>query len=277
MRRKLLAMDLDGTAVCDDYSMGELSKKAIEEARTLGHVIAYVSGRRDIDMLTMGDDQWCVDYQILNNGGKIRRCRDKAVLCNEMIEPEVCRRLIEYCLHNKLQLQIYGSLTWQVTCMTEGTMEYAREVGIIPKVIKSLDETEWKNGLEGFTATSDLEPVSRYMDTFLPQLYYVNSEPGCIDIMAGGVSKWKGVEWLAKHLNIPQEDIIAVGNYYNDIDMLQNAAVGIAVANSLEPVKAKADYVTQNDNNHDAVAEIIDKMLNHEFDIEKQWRMKGVW
>lgn len=268
MRRKLLAMDLDGTAVCDDYSMGERSKKAIAAARAEGHVIVFVSGRRDIDMLTMGDEQWYVDYHILNNGGKILRCRDKEVLYNDLIEPEVCKKLITHCLNEGLQLQICSGLTWQVNIMTESTMEYALEVGVIPEIYKTLEETDWRNGLEGFMATSDWEAIAEYIDRALPQVCYVNSEPECIDVMAADVSKWKGIEILAKYLDIPHEDIITVGNYYNDIDMLQYAAVGIAVANSLEEVKAEADYITENDNNHDAVAEIISKMVNHEFDKE---------
>lgn len=265
MGRKLLAMDLDGTAVCDDYSMGKRSREAIEKARKLGHVVVFVSGRRDVDMLTMGGDQWCVDYHILNNGGKILRCRDKEVLYNDLIEPEACRKLIEHCLNEKLQLQICSGMTWQVTCMTDRTMEYAKEVGVMPEVFDSLDATSWKEGLEGFMATRDWKPVAEYIDQNLPELYYVNSEPECIDIMAAGVSKWKGIEILAKRLGISSKDIIAAGNYYNDIDMLRHAAVGIAVANSLDPVKENADYITKNDNNHDAVAEIIDKMLKEEF------------
>ena len=267
MRRKLLAMDLDGTAVCDDYSMGRLSEEAIKRARALGHIIVFVSGRRDIDMLTMGEEQWGVDYHILNTGGKILRCYDRNVLYNKLISPEVCKSLITHCLNQGLQLQICSGLTWQVTCMTEGTMEYAKDVGVIPDVIGSLNETDWQNGLEGFMATRDWDGVAEYIDAFLPQVYYVNSEPGCIDIMSAGISKWKGIQILAEHLGIPHEDIITAGNYYNDIDMLQHAAVGIAVANSLGPVKAEADYITENDNNHDAAAEIIFKILNHEFDV----------
>lgn len=268
MSRKLLALDLDGTAVCDDYSMGEETKKAIAYARSLGHILVFVTGRRDVDMLTMGRDQWCVDYHLLNTGGKIFRCCDKVVLYNELIEPKVCKRLINHCFQQGLQLQIYSGLTWQVTCMTEQTMEYAKAVGVIPKVIHSLEETGWQNGLEGFMASSDWDGVAKFIDAHLPQIYYINSEPGCIDIMASRVSKWNGIVKLAKHLGIRHEDIITVGNYYNDIEMIQYAAVGIAVANSLKPVKEKANYITQKDNNHDAVAEIIFRMLNHEFDIE---------
>lgn len=267
MRRKLLALDLDGTAVCDDYSLGERSRRAILQAREKGHIIAFVSGRRDIDMQTMGEDQWCVDYHILNTGGKIIRCRDRAVLYNDLIPPGVCRRLIVYCLEQGLQLQICSGMTWQVTKMTEQTMEYAREVGVIPQVIDSLEMTGWREGLEGFMATHDWDGVAQFIDRALPEIYYINSEPGCIDIMAAGVTKWKGVKMLAGMLDILPEDIIAAGNYYNDIDMLRNAAAGIAVANSLDDVKAEADFVTENDNNHDAAAEIIQRMLAHEFDL----------
>ena len=51
--------------------------------------------------------------------------------------------------------------------------------------------------------------------------------------------------------------------------MLRNAAIGIAVANSLDDVKAEADFVTERDNNHDAAAEIIWRMLDHEFDLPR--------
>ena len=66
---------------------------------------------------------------------------------------------------------------------------------------------------------------------------------------------------------ICKEDIITVGNYYNDLDMLQHAAVGIAVANAVDDVKKEADFVTEKNNNQDAVAEIITKMLNHDYDV----------
>ena len=242
MRRKLLAMDIDGTAVRDDSSLGEKSKEAIKLAQQEGHKIVFVSGRRDSDMGSLKDEQWLVDYQILNTGGKILRCKN-------------------------IQLQIYNGMTWQVTKMTDETLEYAKNVGVIPEIINSLEETDWKYGLEGFMATQDMTDVAAYIDECIPEVYYVSSEPNCIDVMAKGVSKWNGIQLLADMLEICKEDIITVGNYYNDLDMLQHAAVGIAVANAVDDVKKEADFVTEKNNNQDAVAEIITKMLNHDYDV----------
>ena len=109
--------------------------------------------------------------------------------------------------------------------------------------------------------------VAAYIDECIPEVYYVSSEPNCIDVMAKGVSKWNGIQLLADMLEICKEDIITVGNYYNDLDMLQHAAVGIAVANAVDDVKEEADFVTEKNNNQDAVAEIITKMLNHDYDV----------
>src|SRR5699024_6954827 len=102
---------------------------------------------------------------------------------------------------NDLQLQICDGLIWQVTKMTEDTLDYAQDVGEIPEIVHSLAEINWKNGIEGFMATSDWSGVAEYIDQSLPQVYYVNSEPGCIDIMAQGISKWKGICNLAQQLN----------------------------------------------------------------------------
>lgn len=265
MIKKLLAMDLDGTAVNDDYGMSLSSVEAIKRAQDNGHIVAYVSGRRDVDMLTLGDEKWVVDYQILNNGGKIIRCKDKKVILNQTIDEDTSVKLINYALDNKLQLHICNGMIWQITKMTDGTMNYARKVGVIPEVIDSLDKVDY-HSIEGFMATSDLEPIAKFIDDNLDTLCYNHSEPGTIDIMKKGVSKWNGVKALADILKMDYKDTITVGNYYNDIEMLEKAGTGISVNNAVDDAKAVSQYVTKDDNNHDAVKEIIDLLLKGEFD-----------
>lgn len=261
-------MDLDGTAVCDDYSLGAASKAAILRAKDAGHIVAFASGRRDVDMLSLNEDEvWCVDYQLLNTGGKIIRCSDRAVIKNHLIPPDACQRFINYCFENDLQFHVCDAMTWQVNKMSEGVLEYANDLGLMPEIVTSIDQIKWENGIEGFMASMDWEPIAKFIDEHVPEMYYVNSEPGVIDIMPAGATKWGCIAELAEILGIPNEDIIAVGNYYNDMDMIEHAGVGIAVANSLEPVKEIADFVTERDNNHDAVEEIVEKMLRGDYDV----------
>ena len=71
---------------------------------------------------------------------------------------------------------------------------------VIPEIINSLEETDWKYGLEGFMATQDMTDVAAYIDECIPEVYYVSSKPNCIDVMAKGVSKWNGIQLLADML-----------------------------------------------------------------------------
>lgn len=260
MKRKLLAMDLDGTAVADDYSLSPSAIAAIGEARRHGLRTAFVSGRRDVDMLTLGEEQWCVDYHILNNGGKIIRCEDRKILRNDCIDRETSVRLIRYALENDLQLHIVSGMLWQVTKMSESTLRYASLLGVVPETVSSLDEID-SEAIEGFMATGDLQPIAEFIDRELPELCYLHSEPGTIDIMKQGVSKWNGIRALAELLGIGEIETAAAGNYYNDLDMIERAGLGIAVANAVAPVKEAAGYVTAEDNNHEAVKEMIGYIL----------------
>lgn len=252
-------MDLDGTAVADNYQMGDRTKAAILKARKAGYVTAFVTGRRDMDMKSLDKESYCTDYLILNNGGKIVRCNDGEILYNKKIHQGDCRSLLDYCLHYNLELHVCDGMFWAVNILTDETLEYAQELKMIPESYKCAKEIDFRSGLEGFMAVRDWKQVGHYIDAHMPDVTYTLSEPDCIDIMAFGISKWDGIQRLAEMKAVSKEHIIAVGNFYNDVDMITHAAIGVAVANAPDDVKAAADYVTHRTNNEDAVAEVIER------------------
>lgn len=73
--------------------------------------------------------------------------------------------------------------------------------------------------------------------------------------------KGTGAQYLVKLLNIPHTSTVAIGDEQNDIPMIQSAHIGIAMKNGIDDIKKAADYVTENDNNHDAIAEVIEKFI----------------
>lgn len=68
---------------------------------------------------------------------------------------------------------------------------------------------------------------------------------------------------LLAHLGLDRGQLMACGDGLNDRSMLAFAGVGVAMQNAEPPVKAAADYVTEADNNHDGVAEAIEKFILH--------------
>ena len=87
------------------------------------------------------------------------------------------------------------------------------------------------------------------------------SAPFYLEFLPRGVTKGSALRWIEE--NVPgfaREDVAAIGDFDNDIEMLRAASLGAAVDNAPDRVKAAAD-ITVGDNNHSAVAELIDRYL----------------
>lgn len=72
------------------------------------------------------------------------------------------------------------------------------------------------------------------------------SEHDFLEIIPGGQSKGTAMLQLMEELQVSKAEVLAIGNEMNDLDMLQLAGVGVAVANSNEKLKPFADYVSEN-------------------------------
>jgi len=75
--------------------------------------------------------------------------------------------------------------------------------------------------------------------------------------MAPGVNKGTALPLIGRHYGIRVEEILAVGDAENDLDMLLTAGVGVAMANAPSAVKAAARHVTEKSNNEAGAAEAI--------------------
>lgn len=81
-----------------------------------------------------------------------------------------------------------------------------------------------------------------------------------IDVMHNNVDKGEGLKHLLEEMNIDQDDVVAFGDYHNDIGMLELAGIGYAVENAHDDVKQIADFVIE-DNNSAPVTRIIKEYL----------------
>ena len=86
------------------------------------------------------------------------------------------------------------------------------------------------------------------------------SDPFFLEILPPGIDKAYGLEKLIRVLGIQREEVIACGDGYNDITMLQFAGLGVAMENAQEATKKAADYITLS-NDNDGVAHVIEKFI----------------
>ena len=96
----------------------------------------------------------------------------------------------------------------------------------------------------------------------LDNLEITSSELNRIEFVNKGMTKVKAIELLLNKLDIDKENVVAIGDGDNDIDMIKYVGCGIAMLNSPEIVKENADIVTKNSNNEDGVYYAIKELLS---------------
>ncbi len=96
--------------------------------------------------------------------------------------------------------------------------------------------------------------LGQEMDCFFSSRYYLEMVPK-------DMNKGNAVRNLCAQLGIDIADAIAVGDEANDIAMIDAAGVGVSMANGIDALKSIADYVTTRDNNHDGIAEVVEKFM----------------
>lgn len=85
------------------------------------------------------------------------------------------------------------------------------------------------------------------------------SSPMYLEIVPKGVNKGTAVDALCRYYGIERSNVMAIGDYYNDIDMLRIVGIPVAVNNAPDDIKSLAKYITDSDCNHSAVAEAIER------------------
>lgn len=269
MNNKILFVDLDATLLRDDKSISEKNRKAICAMLRDGHYIALATGRpvesgrtvvRELGLTLPG----C--YMIAFNGSILYDCSADRILLKRSLPIDVVQELFERAKRAGIYAQTYNS-TDIITERHTKELDYYRgksklSYKLSENVLDVLDEEPQKVLLIALDHKDRLMKFQR--ENMAWEHGKCSSFFSCreyLEYCPLGTSKGTGVEYLTRILNMPKDCTVAVGDEQNDISMLKAAHVGVAMKNGIREVKAAADYITQNDNNHDAIAEVIEKFI----------------
>lgn len=240
MNHKILCVDLDATLLCDDKSITQKNREAIHRMLEAGHYIALATGRpvetarevaRELGLNTPG----C--YMIAFNGAVLYDCAADRVLLKRSLPIEIVQELFDKAKRAGLYVQTYNSTDLITTKHTKELDYYVKQARISYKISPNI-----------------LDALEEEPQKVISSSQYLEYSPK-------NTSKATGILELTKILNMPMDATVAVGDEDNDVPMIKTACIGVAVKNATEKAKAAADYVTVNDNNHDAIAEVIEKFI----------------
>lgn len=270
---KLIAMDLDGTLFNPE---GKITAKTKEELKRVGAmgVHTVISTGRPFNGLPFDQiTDTAIEYAITTNGASIYRIKDKACLYDNSMTFETYAPILEYILSREIHIDLYidGVGFTPVRCR-----ENIGRIDVPESLRKYMIATRTPiEDLYGYVKDRG-EKVQKINLNFYPQpdgsllhreevLRFLKSNPNVtvvgggfnnFEIQNAGVTKIEGLRELAKLLNVPIEQTMAIGDSENDYSMINAAGIGVAMANASEDILAIADYITTS-NTEDGVGEAI--------------------
>lgn len=267
---KLIAMDLDGTALQSDHqSFSPRLCAALEQAHRRGIRIVPVTGRPFEILpppLTARPD-W-LDHVILCNGAQTRSIKAGSVTDTLCIDPRQLRDLL--CLARTMDLPMEFSSDSRLYVTSEDLRREQADATLTFHLNSVLPQFGVEvPSLEPLCQTLPVEKVNLLcvmpeqrgrVDEALSQIPVSAVWAGAnnLEISHRHATKGNALEKLCRDLGIPMAQVMALGDSGNDISMLRAAGLGIAMGNAPEPVQSAADAVTA-DHAHDGAAIAIER------------------
>lgn len=272
MEIKALFTDLDGTLLDDGKEITAGNREAIDMALAQGHKVIITTGRPLISAVAQAEKLGLTAdgcYVIAFNGGVIYDMGKHQVVYRETMPIEQVYALFDEANRRKLHIQTYEDDAVLVEPRCDGE-EIRLYTGILKMNFRVIPEIRTLKaeppkclliGLHEVEPVRDFEKwVQEYGEGTLDAFF---SNDTYLEVVPKGMNKGTAVHRLAEVLGIPMENTIAVGDAPNDLTMISEAGLGVCMVNGYQSVKDTADYITELDNNHDGVAEVIRKfMLN---------------
>ncbi len=269
---RLIALDIDGTLLDSRWQVSEPNRLAIAEANRRGIEVALVTGRRYDFALPVAQKIDAPLTMIVNNGALIRSKegrthlrhllpRDVAAQVLQLTEPwrEAAAVIFDRPSAEQMMIEAFDPHD----SLRAGYYARNKDFIAIARPLEScLSEDPIQVMFSGTIAPvraieSALRDASFAKDFALAITVYAKKDFAMIDVINSSCSKGSSLaEWAALR-GIPREEVLAIGDNHNDLEMLNFAGIPVVMANSVEELKAFGWHQTAS-NDHDGVAAAIE-------------------
>ena len=266
---KILFTDLDGTLFTDSKELTPGNRSAIRELLDQGHHIVLCSGRALVSVHRLAEELGLTTpgcYIAAYNGALIYDMSSETCIFRRGIPIPIIQDIFTYADDLLIQVHTYTE-TKVLTCRkTEELLSYCNTVHMdwiqADETLSALNGREPEKILAITDNSPALDQLNEYIhSTYRGQLDSYRSTPKLLEIVPTGCSKGNAVRFLCDYLNIPLENSVAAGDAPNDISMLEAAHIGAVMKNAMPGMEQYGQYITQADNNHDGLAEIIHRFI----------------
>lgn len=266
---KLIATDLDETLLSSQKTIDPKNIAALKKANEMGIIIAIATGRGPYQLLNVLEE---IDnirkdrFSILCNGGIIMRNSDRKIVHSSAIAFEKAKGIYEFCKKQKIYCEIYTDKHCYVAnngkeethvnyknstyqALTDESLDFLKDEIIVKVLLRSYD-LNYLMALE--------EDIAKICNWEISISY---SSDMFMEINEKGTNKAIALKKLCTHYGIGMDEILAIGDNFNDQQMLEEAGISVAVKNAHLLLKDIADYTSTKTNDQAAVADAIERFV----------------
>ena len=280
---RLVASDIDGTIVGEDNKITLQNRKAIQDMKKSNIDFTICTGKPYAMVKNFCQDLQA-NYGIFGNGNQIVDLKNEKEIFRKTLSQEEIKICLSLAKKENLHIHLYTEnevITPELRYMD--LRNFILKDSIFPndlnfKIISNLEEYIEKEQPTVFkliiSSSSSLLELQDELNQKLDLTIYrvkkskqykdriINKEYEYLDITPSKTNKSEALRTLSNYLELSSSEVMAIGDNLNDIDMLQNSGIGVAVANAYEEVKKVATYTTVKTVEESGFAEAVYKYIS---------------
>lgn len=275
MRYRLLALDLDGTALDPAGDLSDDVRDAVAAARASGLRVVLCTGRRFRTALPVAQGLSLSGAIVVNNGVLVKDLASGRTLSHRYLSDGVSAEVLALVREVGSPLVYVDAYEQRIDILIEDhgrahpfQREYLEDNTDFTRVVDDLENTGRDDVImmstmgDEFTLRALRSRAERDLGgrVRMHSLINKNYRGQILEFLAPGTGKWPTLRRIAADEGIDPRQIAAVGDDDNDIEMIRGAGLGIAMGNAVDSAKAAADHVTRS-NAEGGVVEAIERVL----------------
>ena len=265
MNYKLLALDLDGTLLDKNNNITDKTKNVLHKLKQNGLKIVIATGRMFCSALPYVTRLNLNGPVITYNGAYVKDTESEKVLLHKPVAIDLAQEIINDCQKHNLHLNLYQKDTLYVAQSNKLSQGYEKASGVTAREVGSLADFVSEDPTKLLAIENNRDKQQRYLNLFKKkyrgQLEVSESKSNYIEFMSRGVSKGQALKFVAEKNFIKQKEVIAIGDSWNDLSMLEWAGIGVAVETAAPEIKSRVDLVAPPPES-DGIASVLEQIFN---------------
>lgn len=276
---RLLAININGTLLQSNGRLHKSTKEAIEYVHQKGVHVALVTSKSFYSAKKAAKALRIKPMIIAHQGAFVGAKVGDPIFIEripEMLTQEIVQLLEQvncqiqltqekYILGNRVNLP-ENLLGRAVMYMNEQNIYSQQYVDLLSEELKKHPISPLKVDVK-FNNDKDREDILKLITEMFPEVHALRNPENELSFVSKGVSKWNGVLYLADHLNMKRSEIVAIGDGLDDVEMIKECGLGVAMGNAPFEVKKAAQWVTRT-NDDSGVAYMLKEFFRKQHPIE---------